>query len=62
LDVPYIDNTQPCPSAKHKYSLKGGFTASLNIIGYGYMPNANKASVIAPSVNLGYGFTLVRNR
>jgi hypothetical protein len=62
LDVPYVPTDVPCPSAKHKYSLKGGFTASLNLIGYGYMPDANKAGVIAPSVNLGYGFTLVRNR
>lgn len=61
FDVPYVPNNIPCPTQK-KYSVKGGFTASLNLIGYGYLPAANKAGIVAPSVNLGYGFTLVRNR
>lgn len=64
LDVPYTENTTDKPPDKRKYSLKTGLTLSVNPIGYGYVPalEQNKLTWVIPTINLGWGITLVRNR
>jgi len=66
LDVPYeynIPDNVPGVS-KNKYSVKGGFALTLNFVGYGYNPFGVKPEMnfLMPTINIGYGFMIIRNR
>jgi len=66
LDVPYEYNVPDnIPGvSKRKYSVRGGFAITFNFIGYGYNPFGEKPEInfLMPSVNIGYGFMIIRNR
>lgn len=65
LEVPYKEN--PCPEnapPKHKYSLRSGFSLSINLLSVGYSPFTTPAAFnwAMPSLGVGYSFVLVRNK
>lgn len=64
LEVPYQMNPSSNSLPKHKYSVKTGFSISVNLLGYGAMPfNSTPAGGwIAPSIGIGYGVMLIKNK
>lgn len=64
LDVPYRDVSEPDPPPKHKYSVRSGFSLSVNLLSYGYTPITPVPAFnwIMPSIGLGYSFVLIRNK
>jgi hypothetical protein len=64
LNIPYKDDSKPCPPPKHKYSIRSGFSVSVNLVSYGYTPLATTPAFnwVIPSVGIGYSFVLIKNR
>jgi hypothetical protein len=64
LEVPYVDDTKPCPPPKHKYSIRSGFSVSVNLVGVGYTPFTTPTAMnwVMPSLGIGYSFVLIKNK
>lgn len=65
LDVPYRNNPPPDNAPpKHKYSIRSGFSVSVNLVSVGYTPFTTPvaANWVMPSLGVGYSFVLVRNK
>lgn len=66
LNVPYKIETINTPpiKPKTKYSIKTGFSVSVNLINIGYTPfiKPSAANWSMPSIGIGYSLVLVRNR